>query len=63
MADNDLSISSISAQKLNDVALQFGVTVLKKAIDQQGQIASELIEGATEQTLPEGIGNRVNLAA
>lgn len=63
MADNDISISSISVQKSIDTAQKFGVAVLKKAIDQQGQIASQLIAGANGPVLPEGKGNRVNLAA
>lgn len=61
MSDSDLSISSISSQKLASTTQQAEVAVFKKALEQEGQVQKQLIEGA--KTLPEGVGGRLNTVA
>jgi Putative motility protein len=63
MSDSDISIASISNQKLEDTQQKAQVNVLKKALDQKGEIAAQLIEGAGGRTLPEGVGAKVNTVA
>lgn len=62
MADSEISISSISTQKLENVAQKAQVAVFKKALSQEAEIGAKLIESATS-TLPDGKGGRVNVAA
>ncbi len=63
MSDNDLSISGISAKKSTEIAQSAEVAVFKKALDQQGDVQQKLIEGATGQVLPEGVGTKLNTIA
>jgi hypothetical protein len=60
MSDTDLSISAISNQKLENYGQKAEVAVLKKSLDQEGEIGAKLIESAI---LPEGKGGRINIAA
>ena len=59
MSDQDLSISGISSKKLEEFGAKAEVSLLKKSLDQQAEIGSKLIESA----LPEGKGEKLNIAA
>ncbi len=63
MASDDLSISGISANKLDAIAQKFQVAIVKKAIDSQGQVAKLLIDSATSSAPPPGKGQRINTVA
>ena len=63
MADNDLSISAISNRKLEEVGEKAQVLLLKKNLNQQGEVAKQLIESAVQPALPEGVGGKVNTVA
>ena len=62
MSSSELSIASISNQKLENTSEQAGVTVLKKALDSKAEVVGQLISSATGQ-LPEGVGKKVNTVA
>jgi len=63
MTGDDLSISGISANKLDATAQKFVVAVAKKANDSQGEVAKQLIEAASSASLPDGVGRRINAVA
>lgn len=63
MSGDELSISGISANKLEQTAQKFQVAVAKKAIDAQGQVAKLLIESAASTPLPPGVGQKINTVA
>lgn len=62
---SDLSISGISQQKLDDVSQKAQVSVFRKALDNQEDIAKTLIEGAAPppRTLPDGVGKKLDTVA
>jgi Putative motility protein len=59
MADSEISISSISNQKLQEIQQKAEVSVFKKALKQEESINSTLIQSAT-RTLPPGVGEKLN---
>lgn len=63
MADGDFSISAISSRKLQEVKEKSDVSVFKKALDSETQLAAKLIEGIQDKPLPPGIGGKVNKVA
>lgn len=63
MADSDLSISAISNQKLTEVQEKAEVAIFKKALDQEGQVATTLIQSAGQNTLAPGVGQKLNTVA
>ncbi len=63
MEGDDISIAAISARKIQEIAAKTDVTIFKKALNQQREIASTLIEGATQAPLPPGVGTKVNTVA
>lgn len=62
MSDTNISIASISSQKLAEVGQKAEVAVFRKALDQQESVAKLLIEGATS-TPPPGKGTNLNIVA
>ena len=62
MADTEISIASISAQKLTEISQKAEVSVFRKALDQQANISALLIQSASA-SLPEGKGERLNIVA
>ena len=65
MSGDEISIASISNQKLENIAQKFEVAVFKKALDQQGVVTQQLIDSAdsTPRQLPEGVGTKINVEA
>lgn len=61
--DSSISIASISAQKNAQVSQEAQVSVLKKQLNQQAEVAAQLIESATQSTPPPGVGGKINITA
>jgi len=57
-----MDVGAISDYKQSQIAQQFQVAVLKKAIDSGGKVAQVLIDGAAK-TPPPGVGEKLNIVA
>ena len=63
MAGSEITIASISNQKLESVAQKAEVAVFKKALNQQAEVTKQLVDSATPAQPPPGTGKKLNTVA